>query len=164
MYIIYYIQHCLILSQLYDNLFCEGKFWMGDKTETRLLNMKSGETETRLDCKNISRPRPRLMINFQRKRDRDRDWTWFKISHETETRPRVLYTSVSRPRRDWDSSQSVSKDMVVQGIVVQWIVVQGIVVQGTISKWDRSTGTHLSREDCCPRTQSEISTLWKPQL
>ena len=46
---------------------------MRDKTETRLSNMRSGETETetRLDCKIISRPRPRLMINFQRKRDRD---------------------------------------------------------------------------------------------
>ena len=80
---------------------------MRDKTKTRLLNMRSGETETekRLDCKIILRPRPRLLINFQRKRDRD--LTWFRISHETKTRPRVSYTSVSRPRRDRDSRQSV---------------------------------------------------------
>ena len=67
--------------------------------------------------KNISRPRPRLMINVQRKREQDRDWTWFKILHETETRPRVSYTSVSRPRRDWDSRQSVGpwRALLVQG-------------------------------------------------
>ena len=61
---------------------------MRDKTKT--------ETETRLDCKIISRPR--LLINFQRKQDRDRDWTWFRISHKTKTRSRFSYTSVSRPR------------------------------------------------------------------
>ena len=71
---------------------------MRDKTKTRLLNMRSDETETRLDCKIISRPR--LLINFQRKWDRD--WTRFRISHETESN-----TSVSRPRQDRDSRQSV---------------------------------------------------------
>ena len=76
---------------------------MQDKTETRLLSMRSGkiETETRLGCKTISRLRPRLLIDFQS--TRDRDYPWLRISQETKR----LYTSVSRQRRDRDSRQSV---------------------------------------------------------
>ena len=73
---------------------------MRHETETRLSTMRSGETEIRLDCKIIFRPRLRLLINFQKKQDRDQPW--FTISNKTETRPGVSYT-------DRDETETLAK-------------------------------------------------------